>query len=110
MMIVEGDIPKRDSEAVRLRRHSDSLLRIVVDLSVTSLNKNVTSVKQHKHLSMTSKTKDKRKPGFQSRSAITLFSCQYLLRKNMANDGLHKTCKKVVDCNQIGIDRSPRAS
>jgi hypothetical protein len=104
MMIVEGDIPQRDSEAVRLRRH------IVVDLSVTSLNKNVTSVKQHKHLSMTSKAKDKRKPGFQSRSAITLFSCQYLLRKNMANDGLHKTCKKVVDCSQIGIDRYPRAS
>jgi hypothetical protein len=95
MMIVEGDIPKRDSEAVRLRRHSDSLLRIVVDLSVTSLNKNVTSVKQHKHLSMTSEAKDKRKPGFQSRSAITLFSCQYLLRKNMAISAPHRPYKKL---------------
>jgi hypothetical protein len=55
-----------------------------------SLNKNVTSVKQHKHLSMTGKAKDKGKPGFQCRSAITQFSCQYLLRENMANDGLSK--------------------
>jgi hypothetical protein len=63
------------------------MFRIV---SVMSLNKNVTSVKQYKHLSMTGKAKDKGKPGFQCRSAITQFSCQYLLRENMANDGVSK--------------------
>ena len=71
------------------------LFHTAVNLSVTSLNQNVTFVKQHKHLSMTGETKISESRALSAESSSPSPPANIFSGKNMSNDGLHKTCKKV---------------
>jgi hypothetical protein len=70
------------------------VLRTAVDLSVTSLNQNVTFAKQHKHLSMTGEAKISESRAFSVAASSLGPRANIFSGENMANDGLHKTCKK----------------